>query len=396
VSSDLVHWRQVEDALAPDELGSIWSGSAVVDWKNTAGLKKGDAPPIIAIYTAAGGLLPESADKPFTQAIAASNDRGRTFVRYTGNPVLKHVVGQNRDPKVVWHQPSKRWVMALYLDEDRFGLFASSDLKEWAPLGEVRVPGSSECPDFFEIPITGELGESRWVFWTANNTYLVGTFDGKQFVDDRGPHRFEVGPYYYAAQTFSDIPSEDGRRIQIGWIRGGFFEGMPFNQQLSVPTVLELRRFDEGLRLISRPVKELEQLRYDGGEWRGELNEKAAPLAGFAADAFEVAATIEPGKAEQIVLDLRGTELSYDAKSGRLALGDVQADVPLVDGKLKLHVLVDRTSIEVFAADGRVTITRCFKPAADNLSVMLKGNGATVNSLRWAKLRSAWHNADSR
>ena len=119
---------------------------------------------------------------------------------------------------------------------------ASPDLKEWNKLDEVRIAHSSECPDFFPMPIENELGSTKWIFWSANNTYLIGDFDGRKFVDKSGPLRDIVGTNY-AAQTFSDIPAADGRRVQIAWMRDGRYPGMPFNQQMSFPSVLALRRF---------------------------------------------------------------------------------------------------------------------------------------------------------
>ena len=300
VSSDLVHWRQMNDALIPDELGSIWSGSAVVDW-----------------YTAAGGKLPASAGRSFTQAVAYSNDRGRSWYKYADNPVLANVADGNRDPKVAWHAATKRWVMALYLTDDRFGLFASPDLKEWTQLQEVRVPGSSECPDFFEMPIEGEPGATRWIFWTANNAYLVGSFDGTKFVVESGPQRGDVGDCYYAAQTFSDAPASDGRRIQIAWMRGGQYPGMPFNQQLSFPTVLTLRRDPEGLRLCRSPVEDLDRLHDQHGEWTGTLDKGHDPFAGVVGDAFEIRAMIDPATAREVTIRIHGTPLTYDVAAGQ-------------------------------------------------------------------------------
>ena len=131
---DLVHWTELAPAIWPDELGTIFSGSAVVDWTNTAGFQSGDEKALIAIYTSAGN--------PFCQSIASSNDRGRTWITYHRNPILGHIAGRNRDPKVVWHAPSNRWIMALYLDKASFALFASPDLKEWTRLCDVEFPGS--------------------------------------------------------------------------------------------------------------------------------------------------------------------------------------------------------------------------------------------------------------
>ncbi len=121
MSKDLVHWQELPEALYPDEHGTMFSGSAVVDWNNTAGFQTGREPALVAMFTAAG--------KPFTQGLAYSNNRGRTWTKYTNNPVLSHIVAENRDPKVVWFAPAKKWVMALYLDHNDYAIFESHDLK---------------------------------------------------------------------------------------------------------------------------------------------------------------------------------------------------------------------------------------------------------------------------
>ena len=181
VSTDLVHWQQMPNAIEPDALGTIFSGSAVVDWENTAGFKVWSEPALVAMYTAAGGSSPESEGQPFTQCLAYSNDRGRTWVKYAGNPVLPHIVGENRDPKVIWYAPEQVWVMALFLDGHNFALFTSPDLKEWERIQTLAIPGSSECPDFFPLPLDGEASKLKWVFTAANGKYLVGDFDGHKF-----------------------------------------------------------------------------------------------------------------------------------------------------------------------------------------------------------------------
>jgi fructan beta-fructosidase len=393
VSPDLVHWRELEIALKPDSLGSIWSGSAVVDWRNTSGFQMGAAPPLVVIYTTAGGKLAESKEQPFTQSIAYSNDRGRTWTKYPQNPVVLNIARENRDPKVIWHEPSKRWVMALYLAGDRFALLASPDLKEWNKLDEVRIAGSSECPDLFPMPIENEPGSTKWIFWSASNTYLVGDFDGRKFVDESGPVHDIVGANY-AAQTFSDIPATDGRRVQIAWMRDGRYPGMPFNQQMSFPTVLALRRFPEGPRLTYSPVKELALLRDRRYAWSGELDSSTDPLADMAADACELRATIDPARAKSIVFTIRGSTLTYDPATRHLSMPKFGCALPMTDGKVRLVILVDRTSIEVFAQDGRVLLTECFLPPADEHRITLTGAGAKVESLECWTLKSSWRSSD--
>ena len=186
----------------------------------------------------------------FTQSIAASNDRGRTFRKFDHNPVLGQIIGGNRDPKVIWHGPTKKWVMALYLDGDQYALFSSPDLKQWTKLCDIPPFGSGECPDIFELPIEGAGGKSRWIFWGGNNTYLIGDFDGTKFLKESGPHRFEFGANYYAAQTYSDIPAADGRRIQIGWMSGGKYPHAVQSTDV-VSWRVTLRKTPGGLRLFS-------------------------------------------------------------------------------------------------------------------------------------------------
>lgn len=155
ISPDLVHWQQLPNALEPDSLGTMFSGSAVVDWENTTGFQQGEHPPIVLIYTAAGNTSPASKGKPFTQCLAYSIDGGSSWQKYPGNPVMECIRPENRDPKVIWHPSSHRWIMTLYLEGNEFAFFSSPDLKTWSPLHSLFAPESIECPDFFEIPLVG-------------------------------------------------------------------------------------------------------------------------------------------------------------------------------------------------------------------------------------------------
>ena len=169
ISRDLVHWKQLPHALHPDELGTIFSGSGVVDWNNTGGFQAGDESVLVNFYTSAGSHAPK--EVPFTQSIAYSNDRGRNWAKYEGNPVIEHIVGSNRDPKVIWHEPTQKWVMALYLDQNDYALFGSTNLKEWTRLSDLQIP-DTECPDIFELPVDDDPDNTKWVFWGAAGKIL--------------------------------------------------------------------------------------------------------------------------------------------------------------------------------------------------------------------------------
>jgi fructan beta-fructosidase len=397
VSPDMFHWKQLDHAIFPDKLGTIFSGSAVVDENNTSYFQTGDEKVLVCIYTSAGGTSDASKGQPFTQSIAFSNDRGRTWTKYLGNPVLKHIAGENRDPKVIRHEPSKSWIMALFLDGNKYALFSSPDLKEWGKLCEVQVPGGSECPDFFALPVDGDAAKTKWVFWSANNSYLLGTFDGKVFRKEIGPLPTHFGKNRYAAQTFSNLPDKDGRRIQIAWMNGAQYPNMPFNQQMSLPVSLTLRTFPEGVRLCTLPVKEVEALRTDAKfAWQGSVKADDNPLAKVSGELFDIELCIEPGSAKGIVLDVRGTPIRYDVAAKRLSCLGTSAPVELSQGALKLRVLVDRSTIEIFAADGRVNMAYGFLPAQDNkrLSLSAEGGEAAVRSLDVWQLQSAWPKQD--
>jgi len=155
VSKDLVHWAQLDNAIERDKLGTIFSGSAVVDWENTSGFGSADEKALVCIYTAAGGSSPESSGQPFTQCIAYSTD-GRKFTKYDKNPVLGNIIGGNRDPKVIWYAGEKKWVMALFIDGDTYAIFESKDLKSWTKLQDIKFPGHGEYPDFI-MQVTCEI-----------------------------------------------------------------------------------------------------------------------------------------------------------------------------------------------------------------------------------------------
>ncbi len=395
VSKDLVHWQQLDHAIYPDKLGTIFSGSAVVDTNNTAGFKTGVEQVLVCIYTSAGGTSPESQGQPFTQSIAYSNDRGRTWTKYEHNPVLKHVAGSNRDPKVIWHEPSKHWVMALYLDGSDYALFGSKNLKAWTKLSDTPLPGCGECPDFFELPVDGDATKSKWLFWGGNGSYRLGTFDGTTFKPETESLKSCWGANDYAAQTYSDIPTTDGRRIQIAWMAGGKYPSMPFNQQMSFPREFSLRTTPEGVRLFMNPVREIEQIRGQK-QARSDVAVKPEdnPLAALEGDLWEIEATIEPGDAAEVGFLIRGEPLRYDVKAKQLNCLGRSAPLEPIDGQIKLHILVDRTSIEIFANDGRIAMCSCFLPDPLNRSLGLyaKGGTAKVKSLNIWELRSTWPN----
>ncbi len=392
VSPDLMHWKHMPVAVFPDANGACWSGSGVVDWNNTAGFQAGEDKTLILIYTSAG--------KTFGQSLVYSTDRGKTWKKYDRNPVLKQLVGGNRDPKVFWYEPIGKWVMALFLHGRDYALFTSADLKKWEKLCDVAHPSGSECPDMFELPILDTRGKpaggkdnTRWIFWGGNGTYVIGRFDGKKFTAESGPHKTEWGRSCYAAQTWSDIPPEDGRRIIIGWMRGGNFPGMPFNQQMSTPRNVTLRNTAEGPRLFLYPVKEIENVRGEKHTW-SNLALKAGdnPLAKLKGKLWDIDAIIEPGETQQVGFDIRGQRIVYSAKDRKLTALGASAPLEMRDGKIELRIVADVASIEVFANGGQVVMSFSLPidPKNVSLSMFAAGGEAKADSLTVWECKSVW------
>lgn len=390
VSPDLVHWKQLPHALHPDELGTIFSGSGVVDWNNTGGFQTGDEAVLVNFYTSAGSHAPEPV--PFTQSIAYSNDRGRSWTKYEGNPVIEHIVGSNRDPKVIWHEPTQKWVMALYLDKNDYALFGSTNLKEWTRLSDLQIP-DTECPDIFELPVDGDLEDTRWVFWGAAGKYYIGDFDGTTFTPEGEAHRADYGANFYAAQTWSDVPASDGRCIQIAWMSGSNPPDMPFNQQMSFPCELTLRTTAEGIRLHREPVAEIQNIHAYTHVWSDiALKPDEDLLAGLTGELFDIRAEIALNGATAVGFKIRGEDVRYDVAAKQLTFLERSGPLAPQDGKIRLHLLIDRISIEAFGNNGELSMSSYFLPELDNadIGIYAEGGTATLVSLKVHELKSAW------
>ncbi len=375
VSSDLVHWEQLPIAIYNKRRGDwAFSGGAVVDEKNTAGWQKGEHKVIVASWTSTGR----------GECIAYSNDRGRTFTEYEGNPVVKH---RGRDPKIIWYEPGQHWVMAVYSDHNEkrtITFHTSKNLKEWELAS--RIDGYYECPEIFELPVDGDPGTTRWVVFAADARYALGEFDGKVFTPlHEGKHRVHHGAYY-ASQIFSNAPG--GRRIQIGWARIAM-PGMPFNQTFTFPHELTLRTTDDGVRLFAEPVREIEKLS------RQKHAVEDRPLAAdtpvdvaVGGELFDVRASFELGSAKKVGLDIGGNRIVYDVQAKKLH----GADLAPVDGRVDIRVLADRPMLEVIGNRGRVSITggRAKRGAVSSIRAFAEGGAARLVRLEAHELRSIW------
>ena len=401
ISTDLVHWVEQGDKLHADELGQMWSGSGVVDWKNTTGFQTGDEPPLVLIYTNAGSNSQWSEGEPFTQGIAYSNDRGRTWTKYSGNPVLGFAAKGSRDPKVQWWEETQEWVIVLYLSYPDVAFYTSKDLKTWKQQGTMK--SNHECPEMVKLAVDGDKDNTKWVHYAAHGQYFIGDFDGMSFSKDTEELRFNYGNMFYASQMFNDIPEEDGRSIQIGWARVELPE-MPFNQMMTFPVSLDLRSTDEGLRMFAYPVEEIEKIHGKKYSWSDEtLKPGDNPLKEVKGNLFDIEATIQLRDADEVGFVINGFPVVYSVEDQRLIGGDgkegdkfssgeTHAQLAPENGAITLRILVDRPSVEIFANGGRIYMPmQAVRDLKDtSLSIYSKGGEAHIEQLTVYEIKPIW------
>ncbi len=370
VSKDLIHWKQIENAIEPDQRGTIFSGSAVIDPK-TSGLA--------CFYTAAGGTNDASKGQPFTQCLVTSQD-GRTFSKSPANPVIKHIVKENRDPKVIWDQERAQWVMALYLDGNDFALFSSKNLTDWTKLSNVHLDGATECPDFYPLR-AGRQRKQEWVFTAANGRYQIGEFDGTTFTPKTATIPLNFGNTSYAGQTFFNDPK--GRRIQITWLNNSEFPKCAWNQQMSFPMEVKLLNTAKGPRLSYLPIEEIKALR---DKRLTETNGAFKAASGL----YDFNCTLTVPQIGTFKIQIGEVELSYDAAEHTLKALGKTATIEPEDGLLNLRILVDRASIEIYAQSGTVLMPLYALQTKGTPQIQLTKSGSWKERIDVWALKSSW------
>lgn len=419
-TKDLITWKHEPDALHGDGFGGMFSGGAVVDKFNSAGFGK-DA--IIAFYTNAGvGQV---------QCIAYSLDNGKSFTKYENNPVLTSPIADFRDPKVLWHEDTKRWIMILAVDQ-HMEIFTSQNLKNWeyaSSFGEKEGAhgGVWECPDLIELPIEG-TDKKKWVlicninpggpFGGSATQYFVGQFDGKTFIND-SPYKtkwMDYGKDYYATVTWANAP--ENRCIALGWMSNWQYANQVPTQQFrsatSIPRDLVLFQENGEVYLKSIIVKELEQFVKSGDvikdiEVKSEYEMRNFLLGKEAAysidlkmavnDADIVGLTLFNNRNEEITLyfDIREREFRMSrAKSGITRFDpsetfEHETIAPLYGDtvQLSLRILVDTCSIEIFGNGGKFTMTNLIFPEEpyNNIRFFSKGGAYLVETFKKQPIR---------
>lgn len=426
VSKDLTHWEHLPIALYPDSLGYIFSGSAVVDWKNTSGFGKNGQPPLVAIFTYHNMAGEKAGRSDFQyQGIAYSLDNGRRWTKYAGNPVVPNPgnIRDFRDPKVIWHEASDQWIM-VFAVADHVTFYGSKDLKRWTHLSDFGQDAGAhtgvwECPDLFPMPVE-DRGDTLWTLLCSINPgapnggsgtqYFIGHFDGKKFSLDADFAKnvqggkavwLDYGRDNYAGVTWSDVPPADGRRLFLGWMSNwDYAQVVPttrWRSAMTLPRELNLRQTAAGYRLFSRPARELNRLRdrtialkpavfsdqYDIsaqiGAFDGLLEVElelesadGAPLdvalecANALGNRYEVGCNTKTG---QYYADRR--QAGKQAFSEKFA-GTV-ATAPRISGDktVRLRFFLDTASAELFADVGSAVMTDIFFPESPFTTVRM-------------------------
>lgn len=391
VSTDLTSWTYLPTALTPDSLGDIFSGSAVIDVNNTAGFGKNA---MVAIYTSAG--------KVQAQSIAYSTDKGRTFTKYDKNPVIANPgIPDFRDPKVSWNEAANQWVMTL-ATKQTITFYGSPNLKDWTKLSEFgngmgAHGGVWECPDLF--PLTYE-GKTKWVLLVSINPggpnggsatqYFIGTFNGREFIADHLPYPLwiDYGRDNYAGVTFSNIASNDGRKIFMGWMSNwDYAEHVPtlnFRSANTTPRELTLSSNGKHMILKGFPTKEVNALRGVSRTISDQIITKEFSIKELLPEnkgAYEIQMTLKPLQNKNFGFELKNSKaenlkFSFDLNTQKLTVdreksGKIDFNVKFKSGgtapivvkdAYRIRLLVDKSSAEIFINEGEVTMTTLFFP----------------------------------
>ena len=430
-SNDLVHWQHQPIALYPDSLGYIFSGSAVVDAANTSGFGADGVAPVVAIFTSHDPKGEKSGKNNFqNQSLAYSLDAGKTWTKYSGNPVLNNPgIRDFRDPKVQWYEASKKWIMTL-ATLDRITFYSSPDLKTWTKEsdfgnGAGAHGGVWECPDLFPLDCNGQ---TVWVLLVSINPggpnggsatqYFTGQFDGKMFTPYQTDTRWiDYGPDDYAGVTWSNTGN---RKIFLGWMSNWQYATVVPTQKwrsaMTVPRDLHLQKIGETYWLCSTPVPEINKLaapaitaqnieahNYDLTANVGKLSGPAS--LHFSADHIKnFSITLFNHAGEKLVV-------GYDENSNhyfidRTTSGSINFEKGFAgkhsaprlsdNATVDITLIIDNASVEVFADNGLTVMTEIFFPTTPFSNITIQStNDFTIRSLQYRKMKSIYSTDNS-
>lgn len=375
VSPDLLHWEEKDIALFPDEMGTMYSGGAIEDTKNLLGHNSESQNAMVLFYTAT--------KQPRTQCMAYSTDSGKSFIKYNGNPVVPHMEAYNRDPKVVWCEEMGCYIMALYLNQDRYALLSSDDFVKWKQFQEITLAGDSECPDLF--PLRDSDGNRRWILMGASDKYLVGVFEKGQFVPLQSQHSLHFGKINYAAQVFNGTPDE--RIVRIAWNKLKV-DGGRFSQQMGFPTEMALEKLSGEYYLSACPADEIHSLIKQSICKQDLPIDEGTPFA-ESVPAGALLVRLKANREAHLTISVFGGKIAVMPECNELKVLDSVGPLSITEEDTDLTILIDRCSMEVFADGGKICFTERFVCDFNLPSLVLEGNGQ-IQNLQIHTLKSIW------
>lgn len=338
VSENLLVWQYLPDAIAPDDMGDMWSGSAIEDTYNLLGLNTDTRRALVLFYTAAGNIREVNAHKEFTQCMAYSLDGGYTFTKYENNPVVPFLKNGNRDPKVIFEDKSGLYIMALYLDQGEYAFLKSSTLTDWELIQTVTPGETTECPDLFLLT---DNGIPKWVFAGGDSGYLVGELDSQRgLVNISSTGRFAFGRIY-AGQSFNNLPD---RVLRIDVQKTRELPTQYFNSFLTVPYEATLQ---DGLLRI-KPAAEIEA----GATVYYTTENLPLDTGSFSLPSHSVQVKVTLAKVKDTaIITLFGVDIQVDFINQRILFDDVTMPCHIENDAARLTIIADRICLEIFSAD---------------------------------------------
>lgn len=428
VSKDLIHFSHLPKALYPDEIGQIWSGSAIVDMDNCSGLGKNEHPAMLAFFT-----YYEHGTGRQSQGMAYSNDNGRNFCKYESNPILPNTGEKDfRDPKVFWYEKEKKWVMVITAGR-KILFYESTNLLNWEQTGSFADPNMSkglwECPDLFELTVEG-TEEKRWVLLLSvtegapsggtGMRYYIGNFDGRNFqidTEEKGAW-LDYGKDFYAGNTWNCIQGEENRRLLIAWTDNWSYRDVlptkPFKGQYSSVRVLSLRKVCSHLRICQSLPEELDFYKEKifkkkqffvkkGDIWKVENIDSASEIyLNISAKGDFALKLLFVGKGIFSVEYKQETkEIFVDrTKTGQTPHPDFpvvcKVKIPKDKELITIRLLLDVSLTELFINDGELAFTNLIFPPGEIRSLTLQtfSEKLFVHELRVSKINTEHKNIE--
>ena len=382
ISTDLVHWKEQPLFFWPDDRGAQWSGSTVADVNNKSSFQTGKYAPLVAFYTTCGVASPWTKRETATICIAYSNDRGRTWTKYEGNPIIRNIDRDNRDPKVFWYEPGGHYVMVLYIHDNVMHILTSDDLVNWSKQSESH--GFHECPELFELPVDGDKNNKKWVIYGGDCRYKIGSFDGKRFTPETDHIRFfHTVNSSYASQVFNNVPN--GRKIWIARVNTWVY-GIIGMQTFPLDLTLQTVPGTDKIEVYKKPVPEIENLYDKHHKFPKEqrISEGKPLRSPVDSRALDIDLEITPSGAKLFAVRVYGRDILFDLKEMKARYHDSAAGgwnetpLTLVDGRLPIRILVDTNILELFTSGGRFFLPVRTQFSGDNRRVELRTEGGDV------------------